>query len=326
VIPTKLRESLDLLDPRLRHVEAYLTSRLTAELSSVKVVTIEPRVKGSESIYQKLQLGKYAAITKLHDLVGFKVVLLRRSMLREALDALEGSNLTVVETNLDSTPDPRSFSYHQPHVIVELPADYSERNPEVAGLRAEIQITTALQHALDMATHDFDYKGKSFAWADARIVAQLRGSLELIDNILDDIEASAKLGKYKVPTPLDLQRLQNVLDVLKTHVSKDGLPEDQRRMSQTVAAMLEAVEVSTHEFDEMCSRHSDVIGALTLSPSDAALGVLVREKGDAIVASYPGYFCVPDELLSLCPETEVIPLERRVSLEFPAAPEPSENP
>ncbi|MDQ3913744.1 MAG: RelA/SpoT domain-containing protein [Actinomycetota bacterium] len=189
-LPVALREAMAAIAPRLQNLESYLESRLRIDLQPLNPVAIETRCKGIESVLQKLQTGRFGTLLELHDLVGAKAVMLRKSHIPVAIERIEAGTLVLVESNLAESLDPRLFAYHQPHLIVRLPDDYVERNPEFKGLRAEVQVTTALQHALDMSTHDFDYKGKSFSWGNFRIVAQLRGSLDLIDDILDDIEAS----------------------------------------------------------------------------------------------------------------------------------------
>lgn len=304
------------MSPRLLLVEEYLESRLKAELSGLKVVAIESRLKSAESIYQKLQTGRYKSLEEVSDLVGVKVVVLRRSDLRPAIDAVIGSSMDVVETNLEAAIDPVTFAYSQPHIIVQLPGEFRERNPEVSSIRAEIQVTTALQHALDMATHDFDYKGKSFAWANFRIVAQLRGSLELIDSILDDVEASSKLGKYETPTPPEMVRSQQVLDALVGIFGPERLPEDLRRMSMTVGKFLIAAGVSPENLGELAERNQDLRESLSLSATDAVLGMLIREKGERLIVEYQENFCVSPELLSICEETQAISEDKRVTFKL----------
>lgn len=315
-VPAELREALALLTPVLKQVKDYLKSRLHAELGFLNPVTITSRLKDDESIYAKLQTGRYDNLLDLNDLVGVKVVLLRRSLLQQAIDALQASSFVVLASNLETEIDPRTFSYHQPHLILRLPNEYVERNPAVGDVRAEVQLTTTLQHALDVATHDFDYKGKSFAWANFRLVAQLRGSLELVDNILDDIESSAKLGRFDPPPPVDLTELQNVLDAMMRRLRIESFPEDYRRMTSTVAEMLSAADVSVADLEEMCERNGDLVTSVSLTPPDIVLGVLLREVGDRLLEGYEGAFCVPDELLTLCEEVRRIPEGRRVVLGY----------
>jgi ppGpp synthetase/RelA/SpoT-type nucleotidyltranferase len=314
MIPARFRETVDLLAPRVKVLAEYLTSRLDAELAGIDYVTVEPRVKTHESTYEKLQTGKYAKLVDLPDLVGFKVVLLRRSQIARAIDAIQASSLVVVESNLGVSLDPRTFVYHQPHLLVEVPDEFRERHPEVQELHAEVQFTTALQHALDMATHDFDYKGKSFEWSNFRIVAQLRGSLELIDNILDDIETSAKLGKFEAPTPDELKRSQATLENLKRIFGPAKLPEDLRRTSLIVEGLCDAAGLEPASLADLAGRHNDLVSANALNPVDAVLGMLMREYAEPLLEGYEGLFCVSEELESLCSEAAAVPQERRVAL------------
>ena len=179
-------------------------------------------------------------------------------------------------------------------------------------LRAEVQFTTALQHALDTATHDFDFKGGSFDWQNFRVVAQLRGTLELADSILDNVEASAALMEAGVPGPQDFRDAQSILNVLEDMFDAEALPPDRRRMALVVSSWLSALDHDADWLRTMIIQHEDLAHALSLSPVESALGILLRESGTELVAEVDGYFSISSELESLCPETALVPVDRRV--------------
>lgn len=299
--------------PTSDQVRDYLVGRLNVELKPLKPIVIEGRIKSEESIYQKLQTGQYSKLSDLDDLVGLKVVMLRRGQVQQAITIV--SNILTVVRSEERMLHPSQFTYRQPHLIVRLPDEYLARNPAVRDVRAEVQFTTALQHALDMATHDFDYKGKSFSWGNFRLVAQLRGSLELMDNILDNIESSALLAEQGVQAPLDFQQGQAALDVIIDKLASDILPEDLRRMAGTTASWLEAANMSPSDLASAIDRHPDLFSSLSLDPLDALLGTLLRESGAALLSGYDGRFCVSHELETACQEAKAVPDEKRVRLE-----------
>ena len=305
VAPAHLANDYALLNARLRDVSDFLMTRVRSELTDLHPVTVEPRVKGLGSVYQKLQTGKYGSVLDMPDLVGVKVVLLRRSEVETAVDVIQRSQLRIVDTNLDRPIDPSSLSYFEPHLVVRLPAEYCERNPQVEAVQAEIQFTTALQHALDMVTHDFDYKGRSFKWGNFRLVSQLRGTLQLVDNLLDDIEVSATLERSSVAVPDEFERGQQAIDWLISRFTDEGtLPTDLRRSAQVLLGFLDAAGMDVSDLAAISGddAHSDLLTAASLDPLDAALGVILRTQGIDWLRTYDRYICLPDELRSLCAE------------------------
>ena len=301
---------MGLLEPRLKTLRDYLQGRLRTELAELKPITIEARVKTPEGVSQKLQTGRYQSLADLDDLVGLKVVLVRRSMIVPAIEIVRGACDVIDE--VQRKVNPTEFAYRQPHLIVRPQAEYGERHPELSDIRAEIQFTTALQHALDTATHDFDYKGASFGWQNFRIVAQLRGTLELADSILDNVEASAAFIESGVSAPQELIDGQATLDVLLEAFSPEVLPPDQRRMATIVRAWLAALQKDAEWLRRALGAHADLVHALSLSPVDAVLGVMLREAGDDLVSGYSGCLFVSAELESLCPQANIVPAGRRV--------------
>ena len=258
-----------------------------------------------------MQTGRYNSLYELDDLVGVKVVVLRRSLIRSAIEIT--SEAFEVLARVDRRVNPNEFGYRQPHLIVRPHAEYRERNRALEGLRIEIQFTTTLQHALDTVTHQFDYKGSSFDWRNFRVVAQLRGTLELADSILDNMEASAALMESGVPPTQEFLDGQATLDVLCDVFSSDVMPPDRRRMAMVVVGWLSALDSDSAWLQEVLAKHGDLVAALSLSPVDAVLGVILREAGASLVAAFQGCFYVSAELESLCADTRLVPPDRRVS-------------
>ena len=160
MVPASLAIRVSQLEPYVIKVLDFLQKRLVADLSDFNVVTIVGRPKSSQSIFQKLQTGKYESVSELTDLAALTVVVLYRKDVQSALEIVKASGLVVVDepTRAVAATD---FRYREPKIYVTPPAEYLDRNPELVGIVAEVQFTSALQHALDMTTHNFDYKGQS---------------------------------------------------------------------------------------------------------------------------------------------------------------------
>ena len=190
--------------------------------------------------------------------------------------------------------------------------DYVARNPEVEGVVVEVQFTTALQHALDMATHDFDYKGQLYSWGNFRLVAQLRGTLELIDSILDDVASAAILAESMPAKPPKYGVAESISAILREKFGADALPADMRRMTDVVAAWAEIVGLSAGGLGEVLDRQGDLVDALSLDSTSAVLGALLREHEGVMLTQCDNRLLISSELESLCVEAARVPAERRV--------------
>jgi ppGpp synthetase/RelA/SpoT-type nucleotidyltranferase len=310
--PAVLAAAYDTLRPTLDKLATYAETRLRAELDPGPTVAITKRVKDREGVLQKLQTGRFPSFRTLEDLAGVKVVVLRRLDIPPAIAAIRAAFQVVREK--DRVTEPNRFLYREPHLIVLPPQDYLDRNADLAGLLTEIQVTTALQHALDQITHGFDYKPSTLGWGKRRLVAQLRASLELLDNLLDDMEQSAGIIHEEAAIPDQLKQEQEVLAAFTAVFADAELQPDRRRLSEIGAAYAACAGISPRDIPALLARHADLRGARSLTPLDMLLGALLRERGANLVGAFDGRFVVSEELESLCTEVVLIGGTRRVDL------------
>lgn len=313
MLPASLQLSLQQLQPQLDKVRDFLESRIKADLSDLPPDLIIARTKRPESIFEKLQTGNYAQVGDLQDLVGLTVVVLYRHQIAEAMSAVASSGLVIVEQPTRAVA-PADFKYREPKIYLKPPLDYLDRNPEIDGIVAEVQFTTTLQHALDVTTHDFDYKGKTYSWDNFRLVAQLRGMLEMVDVMIDDIESVSLKRTEPIGIPSEMIFGAEVLEKLVERFDPVDLPTDRRRLADTVGAWARAAGLSAAELGELVDRHGDLVTAHSIDPASAVLGALLRERAGDLLGGYDGNFCVSSELESMCREASAITSERRVDL------------
>lgn len=311
MIPALFETEYALLRTRVEKVVEFTEKRLRADLSDLHVISIDGRAKEATSAHQKLHTGKYASLTDLTDLAGVTVVLLHRRDVLTALEAAKGAGFQLVEEPSRDT-EPALFRYREPKLILAPPADYLERNADLEGIVCEVQFTSALQNALDILTHDFDYKGKTYSWSNFRLVAQLRGMLELVDQMIDDIERVTLPGDDAGSVPSDFAFSASMLPILQGRFDAGVLPKDQRRLADTVAKWAAAVGLDSIGIDSLLERHVDLVSARSLDPTSATLGALLREHGTQLLETYPHRFVVSSELETLCAEAALVPEERRV--------------
>lgn len=313
MVPASLMTRVAQLGPLLERVLDFLHKRLEADLSDVNVVNITGRLKTEASIFQKLQTGKYDDLSDLTDLVALTIVVLYRKDIQGALDIVKGSGLVVIGEPARAI-EATDFRYREPKLFVTPPIDYLDRNPDLQGIVAEVQFTTAIQHALDMTTHDFDYKGHSYSWSNFRLVAQLRGMLELVDSMIDDIGSVSISNHETVEAPPELIYAVGILDVLDARFTEEAVPADRRRFADTVAKWTSALGISAQELGALLDAHADLLNAQSIDATSAVLGALLRERGTDLLTAYDGRLCISAELDSLCHEAGAVPAERRVQL------------
>lgn len=315
MIPAELLTQYGLRYAQLSSLLDFFRKRLDADLSHLKPIRIDGRVKEPSSILQKLATGEYESVAKLQDLVGLTVVLLHRRDVGSAIQVAKSSGLAIVGESTREV-EATDFRYREPKLYIQPPADFLDRNPELDGFVVEVQFTSALQHALDMTTHDFDYKGKSYSWRNFRLVAELRGMLELVDNMIDDIDNVEFARSEVIIPPSRIVYASAILDVLTSNFEDVRLPSDRRRFADTVAGWCRAIGIDADGLSELLGRQERFLRAESLDPTSAVLGALLTEHSTLLADNFEGNFVVGSELDSLCPEAESIAPDRRVRLDW----------
>ncbi|WP_165554250.1 hypothetical protein [Kribbella capetownensis] len=270
-------------------------------------------MKDDESVLAKLQRGDCRSLFDLDDLVAARAVLLHSSQVNEALELSRASFSDVIAEKNTNVGNPSDFKYQQPHLIVRLPADYLLRHPEFAQIRIELQFTTYIQHALQESTHDLIYKGGRFSWREHRLDGQLRGLLEVVDHVLENIASVADAADD--PPYGTFDRRNEILVVLRDVLPSYSLPKDLRRLVLTVEELLAAAGVGVEDLPDLLGRHDDLVRALSLTAVDKVFGALFRENPERMLSKARGrVFVITSELETMVPEIKRIPPDRRVNL------------
>jgi putative GTP pyrophosphokinase len=133
--------------------------------AGLDVIQIEARTKDINSFIEKIgrKGGKYTdPLTEVTDLVALRIITYYLE------DVVRVGKILRSEFQIDATNsvdkaaglDPDRFGYTSVHYVVALSAErrrLAEWRP-YTGLRAEIQVRTALQHAWSAVNHKLDYK------------------------------------------------------------------------------------------------------------------------------------------------------------------------
>ena len=171
--------------PLLERVEQHACQLLTAALheAGVELNAIEHRVKTEHSLAGKLELKgeKYASVTDVTDLVGIRII----TFYTDDVDKVAVIVKQLFNVDWQNSVDKRkvhqlnSFGYLSLHYICSLRTD----DAEMAAVKFEIQMRTALQHVWSAIEHDIGYKGAVKLPPELRRqFSRLAGMLELADD------------------------------------------------------------------------------------------------------------------------------------------------
>lgn len=153
-------------------------------------VEASSRVKTSGSLKEKISRKNYSNPEEVEDLVGVRVICVFsddvdevEKIIREDFDVLK------MEDKKDELKSDR-MGYQSRHFIVttrQTPSQWS-RFKKFEGLKCEIQVRTALEHAWAIASHDMLYKAEDeFPRKIKRKLNLASSTIELVQDVIDSI-------------------------------------------------------------------------------------------------------------------------------------------
>lgn len=240
--------------PQFEKLEDLLRGMLENRFKRGEFVLVKGRVKDIESAYAKCLLGKYDSVDSLGDLFGLTVVMLRRSDLRDAIRFLQSSNRSGlasdfelnIEDRLNLKPSDFRFSESKGSISYSPATRHDQNKP----LQVEIQFTTATQHSLDLATHDFDYKGDQIAWERFRAVSRLRAIAEQLDLAIDQITKYNHAGFEDDRESTEFARKKQLLEpIMRGKPSDIPMPRNVIRLVEIIEKWLDALSLQADDLE-----------------------------------------------------------------------------
>ena len=194
------------------------------ELNGVQFST-ERRVKSETSFREKItnpdKHYKYPLL-EITDICGARIILRNLSDIDTTLNIIR-EEFQVDETNsVDKSTELNidQFGYNSIHIVVSTKAPRSNTTewPQYAGMKAEVQIRTNLQHAWSLISHKFDYKNRADIPAHIRRrLFRLNALFELADEELNEVikdiqktqdEYTQQIRTGDTPTDLNIDSLR----------------------------------------------------------------------------------------------------------------------
>jgi len=305
-------EELALVEPLRRHASTRLRI-LAADNSWL----FDDRIKSVESALSKLETGR-SSLPEMNDLYAAMLVVPTQKHVAPASDAILRSFSGQIRP---ARPvEASSFVYDDIHIIATLRGKISPRavpHPAVLDRPFEIQIHTGVQYAWWRATHDDIYKGSSpvgRSWAAKRASGQARASLELVDGVLADFEAAARL--QKTMSSYDDEAGEGVRAWLQ-YWPRSRRPADEIRFASTAAAIAVAAGVDQDSITQKLAVGDlePFIAAAELTPIQVVLIACHLIAGRAMfpnLAAAQQRVLITGELLAAYPALSALPYEQRV--------------
>jgi hypothetical protein len=214
--------------------------------SEGKHFSFSSRIKGSESLAEKLEGGRFGAWSAVDDLFACTVVVPTQAREVEVIEFLQASfeQVALRERNRTQKP-PEVFRFDGTRFIGrlrELPG--LNRPAEAYRINFEVQIPTAFEYAWQTVTHELVYKGGGVSWARSRLAAQLRALVEQVDLFVDNFEtmvASLSASTYPEVDAREYiaSRFQDLVEA--GLVPRELQPASWSRFSENVFALVRSV-------------------------------------------------------------------------------------
>lgn len=159
------------------------------ENHNVKYHSLRGRVKDWHSLKKKLQRDPthYEKLCKVQDIIGLRIITYFEDDVAKVAQIIK-QQFDVDEVNSGNKADlldPDRFGYRSEHYIIRFSPVHLERSEysAFAGLQAEVQIRSILQHAWAEIFHDLGYKSKEAVPRNfKRGFARLAGLFEIADD------------------------------------------------------------------------------------------------------------------------------------------------
>lgn len=265
---SSIDESVKLYEQKRALFSAF-TDKLKALLgdllhdADVKYHVIESRTKEVQSFREKATRAnkRYTKpLEEITDLCGLRLIVYYLDDVEAACRLIERKFSIDENSSLDKGDllKPNEFGYRSVHFIVSLPITRSGLAEwrSFAGLTAEIQVRTVLQHAWASISHTLDYKREAEVPAPLRRkLSRLAGLLELSDEEFSDLRLKER--EFSGNVVLELARGET--DIQLDAVSLAGYLAE----SKLIRFLKQAAEVAGFELlhdDDDYNGRSGLIG------------------------------------------------------------------
>lgn len=247
------------------------------------------RLKTPESFALKLETGRFTEASIFDDFFACTLVVENLDEITNAKKLIESlfeivykrpqsDNFTFKNTD--------SFPFDDLRLYCRLGSKYqSPIANEVSELVFEVQIKTFLQHAWSIATHDIIYKTDQISWGKERVAYQVKAALEQAEVAISGAKNLSTVKELAKENKL-VKKINRVIILLSKHFKYEDLPDDKRRLSQNVLALIDTLEISIQELEKIVVEETKAgKGSLlkNLSPFQIIVNSIYNQEPDKIL-------------------------------------------
>jgi len=225
IIPSDVRRKFDLIFPYLDIVSRQVKDVITSYCETERFA-YTGRVKDINSLAEKIETGRYKAWSGLDDLFACSIIIPTLGKEPEVISFLEKQFVTIeVRRRAETKKDPSVFRFDASRYIGRLkPIPGSEAGSLLDQVSFEIQVRTAFEHAWSVTTHALSYKSTNVDWRHKRLAAQLRATIEQLDQVVSGFEESAAFITQQSWPEVDEQKA--IRDYFATWENSSILPQE----------------------------------------------------------------------------------------------------
>lgn len=210
------------------------------------------RIKSKDSFALKLESGRFEP-QNLEDLFACSIIVDNHRSIKNAVGFV-GRYFDIVErrpkNQIFTSKPSNSFQFDDLRLYATLkqnksmPQEYGAS--ALYSIKFEVQIKTFLQHAWDVAIHNYTYKGDEISWAMERVVYQIKAMLEHAEMSIHDIvkiKETDAIPKKNHETAM-LDKIKNFLNSeWETH----QLTDDMITISKNIKTLLDEMDITIEE-------------------------------------------------------------------------------
>lgn len=193
-VPAGIQQKHNLVSPYISQVSLRVRD-IVRDYCDRHGYAYSGREKKSESLAEKIETGRYNSWSDIDDLFACSIIIPTLSCETDVLEFLRLA-FSEVECKIraSSKKDPSVFRFDATRFVGRLRADSLPPGSEnIVGVRFEVQIRTAFEHAWSVTTHALSYKGPGVDWKRIRLSSQLRAAVEQLDLVVSAFEQTASL-------------------------------------------------------------------------------------------------------------------------------------
>jgi ppGpp synthetase/RelA/SpoT-type nucleotidyltranferase len=224
ITPAQILNKYRSVEPYLEPVRIRVRDALLV-LCEREGFALVSRIKGLESVAEKVETGRYSCWSEIDDLVAFTIVIPRLSDELRALEFLrEAFDEIALRARGSTFKAPDVFRFDATRFIGRLASPAQEFKAPLFEVPFEVQIRSAFEHAWSVTTHALSYKSSDVSWSKLRLTAQLKSAVEQLDTL---VAAFDDATKYIDPSTWpEIRAKADLKDFFDAQLVSGAIPEE----------------------------------------------------------------------------------------------------